>query len=305
MNKSGVHHVAIGVKNFDLMQSFYRDVLGISKVFVEFPEIEHKPLSELVRMPHVVFKGVMLFHPAGGMIVELVKMTNPVPRPVRNDFRYGDIGLNKIIIYVNELEHFYIEYKDRINFCSKPKMAKVPGLGDYHFVYCKDPEGNLIEFIANSNVKTQTGYGGVYGAGIGVTDLERSMSFYQSKMAFDQVIIKPHEKFSGHVDEITGYKNTKVRSCMLSSSQGGGVIELFEAIKPRGRSIPFSTIWGDLGYLQVCLNGNDIIEIADYCRREGIEVIAGPNTADDDLAPSLVYLRDPDGLMLEYICFRQ
>jgi len=43
------------------------------------------------------------------------------------------------------------------------------------------------------------------------------------------------------------------------------MIELFEVMEPRGRSMPFAAGWGDFGYLQVCLNGkqgDDIFQMA-------------------------------------------
>jgi catechol 2,3-dioxygenase-like lactoylglutathione lyase family enzyme len=100
---SGVHHVAIGVKNLETMESFYRDALGFTEVFAEFDQSEQELMHEVVRAPHVVFGGVILKQKAGGILVELIRMTFPVARSIRKDFRYGDIGVAKIAVAVSDV----------------------------------------------------------------------------------------------------------------------------------------------------------------------------------------------------------
>jgi catechol 2,3-dioxygenase-like lactoylglutathione lyase family enzyme len=93
-----------------------------------------------------------------------------------------------------------------------------------------------------------------------------------------------------------------VRSCLLSNGIGG-MVELFEVLHPRGRSIPFAANWGDFGYLHLCLNAKDIHKIARYLQKEGIEIISPPMNADDERAPAFMYFRDPDGIFLEVMDF--
>lgn len=297
----GVHHVAIGVKSLKNMKSFYQGVLEFTDVFDEIPEAEHEAMSEVLRMSPVIFKGVMFSQGAGGVSLELIQMTKPVPRAIRNDFRYGDIGVAKITIAVSDVEGFYKDFKDMLNFCSEPKLAMVPGWGDYPFVYCKDPEGNLIEFISGVNGPVNDRFGGVRWAGVSVTDLPRSRVFYQQYFGFDSVVINNHENFSGLTDEVSGSSQTRVRSCVLANSKGGGLLELFEVMEPRGRSIPFATNWGDFGYLQVCFYCENTPEMADYLEGEGIEFITGIKTIADnpDHAGSFIYIKDPDGIPVE------
>jgi catechol 2,3-dioxygenase-like lactoylglutathione lyase family enzyme len=298
---TGVHHVAIGVKSLEVMKSFYQDVLEFTNVFGEFPETEHEAMSEVLRMSPVVFKGIMFSQKAGGVSLELIQMTNPAPRAIRKDFRYGDIGVAKIAIAVPDVERFYGDYRDRLGFCSEPKAAAVPGWGEYPFVYCRDPEGNLIEFISGVNVPTHDKFGGIRWVGLSVTDLPRSVSFYQHYFGFDSVVIGSHEGFTGLVDEVSVGSHTRVRSCLLANSKGGGMLELFEVMEPRGRSIPFATNWGDFGYLQVCFYCENTHEMADYLEREGIEFLTRIKTIADDpeQAGSFMHIKDPDGIPVE------
>jgi catechol 2,3-dioxygenase-like lactoylglutathione lyase family enzyme len=302
---SGVHHVAIGVKNLDTMKSFYRDILGFTEVFAEFGESEQEIMREVVRASRVVFSGVILCQRAGGILLELIRMTDPVPRPIRKDFRYGDIGVTKITVAVSDVKALYEELKGKVSFCSEPKFAVIRGWGDYPFVYCRDPEGNLVEFVSIINVEVKGGFGGARSIGISVTNLERSISFYQKHLGFDVVMMSRHKNFSGLVDEVSGDKDTQVRSCLLAANNTGDcMIELFEVSKPRGRSIPFSANWGDFGYLQVCFNCDDIRGMGSYGEKVGMEFLCSPKRMDGGIPEhpgEFFYGKDPDGIPIEFL----
>ena len=302
----GVHHIAVGVKNLERMKSFYQNVLLFDNLFVDFPEAEYPALNEVVRSPNPRYTAILFSQAAGGIIVELVQMVNPVPRPIRKDFRYGDIGLAKMTIAVSAVEDIVKEFKGKIDFCSKPKSVMIPGYGEYRFVYCKDPEGNMIELISGPETAVKDRFGGVPWVGVCVTDLERSVPFYQKMGGFDSFFINTHENFSGLVDDVSGGQNTKVRSCILKSSQAEGMIELFEVMEPRGRSLPFGTKWGDFGYAQVCLNGkqgDDIFEMASYFEKEGMAFLSGPQLMHDEREGAFFYMKDPDGIPVEFLVF--
>lgn len=301
---SGVHHIAVGIRNLETMRAFYRDVLGLNRVFGEYPDTEHVEMAEVVRDPHPAFAPLLLYQEAGGIVIELVRMTNPPPRPIRRDFRYGDIGVNKFSILVSDVDELARELKGRINFCSGPKSGQIPGWGGYRFVHARDPEGNLIEFFSSENLPVKGLFGGVQWVGVSVTDLDRSIAFYRKYGGLDKVFIPTHESYSGQVDEISGGKSTGVRSCVLAGRPGGGMVELFEVSQPHGRSIPFAARWGDYGYLQVCFIGEGAMsEMAADLEGAGLEFLCQPTIMGDEPPGSFVYLKDPDGIPVECLIF--
>jgi len=300
---AGVHHVALGVKNLETMKSFYKDVLGFNSSPQEPPAAPHEIMSDITRGVIPVFAASMLSQDADGIIVEFIHMITPVPRAIRQDSCYGDIGANKMAIAVSDVNKLYQELKDKVNFLSSPKSIEIPGYGAYNFVYCKDPEGNLIELVSGAKLPVKNKFGGVRWVGISVTDLKRSVSFYQKYAGFDNFVVKPHDNFSGLVDEISRNKQTKVRSCILASSKGGGMVELFEVLEPRGRSIPSYTLWGDFGYLQTCLMCKNVPEIAARFEKVGLEFLLKLQRMPGEEGAVFTYIRDPDGIPLEFLGF--
>ena len=302
----GIHHNALGVKDLTTMRAFYRDVLGFDTIFVDFPLAEYPALDDITRFPHTKYQAVLFNQKAGGIILELMQMHQPLGRPIRKDFKYGDLGQAKITIVVPDVELTYKELKGKANFCSRPKSVTIAGFGDYHFVYLRDPENSMVELVSAAKLPVKSKFGGMQWVGVSVTNLDRSIAFYQKILGMDIMFISKHDKFSGLVDELSGAEQTKVRSCVLGSSKGPNMIELFEVLEPRGRSIPFATRWGDYGFAQICFSGKqgvDISEIAAHYEKQGIEFMCEPKWMHDERDGAFFYMKDPDGVPIEFLVF--
>jgi catechol 2,3-dioxygenase-like lactoylglutathione lyase family enzyme len=296
----GVHHVGMGVRDYAGMREFYVNTLEMTKSYAEMPD-SWNSMVDMFRTSYHRFSCILFSQDAGGVFVELVSVSIPLPKPIRRDGVYGDVGVNKMTIAVSDVRSVYKEKKGKINFASKPKSARLTGWGDYNFVYARDPEGNLIEFVSGPKLEVKDQFGGVRWLGVGVTDLERSMEFYQKFVGFDTIVVKPHERFSGMVDEVSGASVTQVRSCLLANSKGGGMLEVYECMKPRGRSIPLNTYWGDFGYLELCVEADDIHEMVNYCKKQGLEFLHAPTMGfeAEDMELWFMYIKDPDGIPVE------
>jgi hypothetical protein len=120
------------------------------------------------------------------------------------------------------------------------------------------------------------------------------------------MVIEPHESFSGLVGDVSGSKDTQVRSCLLANSNGFHMLELYEVSKPRGRSIPFHVLWGDYGYLESCYICEDLLSLARHFMKEGLEFISSPTGMEvhEEAVQGtawFLYVRDPDGIPVEVL----
>ena len=79
------------------------------------------------------------------------------------------------------------------------------------------------------------------------------------------------------------------------------MLEVYECMKPRGRSIPLNTYWGDFGYLELCVEADDIHEMVNYCKKEGLEFLHVPTMGfeAEDMELWFMYIKDPDGIPVE------
>jgi catechol 2,3-dioxygenase-like lactoylglutathione lyase family enzyme len=271
----GIDHVGLGVRDMKRMASFYADRFGL-EIIASMPEGDHPAIRGLLRSPTAVHSSSLLASRAGGLTLALFQQVDPPPRPIRADHRYGDVGVAKLRFFVADVNSSR---------------------------YMSDPEGNLIELV--NAPKQPNGDAPVLSSvGVAVTDLDRSLAFYHDVLGLDTMLQTPNEHFSTLLDEVTGHPGATARSCVLGSSKGRGALELVEVTKPRGRSIPFGTQWGDFGYLQLCLYATAGERLAAQVAAEKLDVILPLQTIDDpDFPGQFMYLRDPDGIPVEVLVY--
>ena len=301
----GVQHVLTGVRDYQEARGFYGDILGVTEKFYDYG-ISWNACPDLYRASHHYAYAGYYGRKEGGILVECAQLTQPTPRPIHSKARYGDLGVNKITIEVSDVKQFCEKYKDKITFLCQPKSTEVPGWGDYAFIYGADRDGNLIEFISSSRIHVKETIGSIRSVGLSVTELDRSIDFYQRHCDFDTMEVKPHESFSGLVGEVSGSNNTLVRSCLLANSNGFNMLELYEVSKPRGRCVPFHCIMGDIGWQEMCFVTEDVLGVAKYCIEQEIEFACHPTPIDLKLEDGwkkkwFMHARDPDGILVEFI----
>lgn len=107
----------------------------------------------------------------------------------------------------------------------------------------------MIELISGPKIVVQDRFGGFLRVSVSMTDLNRSLWLYRKAAGFDSVFRNSHGSFSGLVDEVSGGKDTRVRSGILESSKAEDMVGLFEVVDPLGRSIPFRD---EMGRFRLC-----------------------------------------------------
>lgn len=303
---SGIHHLGTGVRDIQAARKFYEEILEFKVSIEEIDESINTMADTFRNSPHS-FMGFLKCQEAGGITVEAIKKKYPTARAIQKKPQFGDIGVNKITIAVQNVHLFYDMYQGKIAFSGTPQSVNLAS-GDYEFLFGRDPEGNIIEFVSGNRLRMEReGFGGLVSVGVSVTDLERSKAWYMEHFGFD-VVVDEHDKFSGKMNDISNSTGMQVRTCLLDSStrEGGGMLELYEVSNPRGRSIPFGTEWGDYGYMEICLfcPGN-IHDLSKYLMEQGLDVFQRPTNFGCDETGSFeywfAYVRDPDGIFVESV----
>jgi catechol 2,3-dioxygenase-like lactoylglutathione lyase family enzyme len=134
--------------------------------------------------------------------------------------------------------------------------------------------------------------------GITVSDLDRSIRFYRDVLGFE---VSPPVQVSGAMFE----KITGVAGCIIdiAFARGAGhIVELLCYRVPADRRT--STLRAcDAGFWHLCFKVRDIEQVARNARAFGYEPLGDIQTATDPPVTGLrvVYVRDPDGVVLELI----
>ena len=192
-----------------------------------------------------------------------------------------------------------------------PSVAKDPS-GTKHF-FVKDPYGNIFQIVESASIFKKTGAqtGGVYGAVIGVSDIDKSIGLYSKVLGYD-VVVYDNE---GSFDDLNGVsstgetyrrvllKHSKTRKGAFSPLLGPSQIELIQKTSSVGRKIYENRYWGDLGFIHLCFDVTDMAALKAKAAENGYAfTVDSANSFDmGEAAGHFTYIADPDGSLIEFV----
>ena len=306
---AGIQQIGVGVEQVDEAFDWYRKHFGMDVI-----AFREKAVAELM-LPYTEGKkrerdAMLALNMIGGGGFEIWQHTGKAPQAPLIPPTLGDYGIFITKLRSSDVKKAYQSYKDKgLKLLSE--LLTDPS-GSQHF-FVKDPFENIFQIVENNHVFMNTGdvNGGVYGAIIGVSDMEKSFAVYQDILEYDQVIYDETKIFDEFASLPGGkremrrvlLKHSKKRTGSFSPMFGPTVIELVQLTQEKGKAIFEGRIWGDLGFIHLCF---DIIGM-DALRRE-VSQKGFPFTVDSaesfdmgEAAGHFAYISDPDGTPIEFV----
>lgn len=303
---SGIQQIGIGNTSVYDTFDWYRKNLGMDlPVFDEaaeaalmLPYTEGQPRSR---------HAILALNMMGGGGAEIWQYTSKVGQPAAFDVKLGDLGIFAAKFKSPNVSKSH-EVLSKNNIVSE--IIKTPE-GKDHF-YLNDPFGNPIEIVASDNWfgKGISHSGGVYGAVIGVSNIDRSKEFYKDILGFDVVVYDKQGQFGDFKFLNSDSKefrrvllrHSKERKGPFSQLLGAAEIELVQVIDQTPRKIFENRMWGDLGYIHLCFDIVGMDALREKCKN-----YACPFTVDSgdfdmgEAAGHFAYIEDPDGALIEFV----
>ena len=133
----GIHHVAIGVPDFQADLAFYRDVLGFEEVQRTDFSGPNPLVTAAIGIEEPAAEMAMLR--GGNAYIELWQYSSPAPRDLRAD--PPDFGYPHFALEVTDIEAEHA----RLSAAGMQFVGPPAEFGDSAAVYGRDPFGNVIE----------------------------------------------------------------------------------------------------------------------------------------------------------------
>ena len=140
----GVHHIGVSTRNLKHLLQFYCDVLGFELI----REMGWKSGTELgdvvdriIGIKNSSAKGAMVTK--GGVTIEMFEYSAPEPKPIPSGWKVCDHGYTHICVEVDDIDGEY----ERLSKAGVTFHAPPQAFGGMKAVYCRDPEGHVIELL--------------------------------------------------------------------------------------------------------------------------------------------------------------
>ncbi|MCB0523677.1 MAG: VOC family protein [Saprospiraceae bacterium] len=310
---SGIQQVGIGVSNVHEAFKWYRQHFGMDIPMFEeaaeaglmLPYTGGQPQSR-----HAIL--ALNLHGGGGM--EIWQYTGRTPVAPEFGPQLGDLGINIAKIKCRDvMACFHRLRKSGVTILTNPMVRPD---GTEHF-FVKDPWNNPFEITAARDWFSQPANdgkgttGGMYGAIIGVSDMDSSIKFYSevlgySVKAFDQIAV--FEDLAGLDGGFEKYRRVLLqhpdkRKGPFSRLLGDSEIELYQALDRKPRKIFENRFWGDLGYIHLCFDITGMAEMKQFCAEQGHPFTIDSSGSFDmgEAAGYFSYIEDPDGTLIEFV----
>lgn len=305
----GIQQIGIGVANADEAFKWYATKLGADALIFDDCN-EATFMAQFMGGKPRKKRALLGLNMQGGGGYEIWQYTNRKPAKPKNEFKVGDLGINFPFIKTKDISKTYNRLKGlQENILSE--ICEEPD-GNKSF-YLKDPFNNILKIKEFNSwyAEKKEDVGGIYGATIGVSNIEDSLKLYSDILGYDKIEFDKTAIFK----DLQGLNNgeKKFRRILLSHSKervggfsklfGNSQIELIQCVENNPNLIFENRFWGDLGYIHLCFDIRNMKILEEECKEKNLpfKVISSPSFDMGDANGHWGYIQDNDGTLIEFI----
>ena len=306
----GLQQVGIGVKSVDETWKWYREHFGLDIPMLADEGVAERMLPYTGGKPQPRYAVLAASLQSGGGLEIWEPRGRELNYPAEPP-KLGDLGIFIAKIKSRDVAATYDDFARKgLHLLSAPTVSFA---GLKHF-YMVDPWNNMLEIEENPYVfvrsKTFT-TGGVVGAVLGVSDMDRSINFYGKLLGYNEVRVDE----VGVFDELKALpggdrlvrrvllERTEPFAGPLSELMGPSHLELVQAVEAPVVKIYENRFWGDPGFIHLCFDIRNMDAVEVDCKALGHPFVCDSGVDFDmgDANGHFTYVEDPDGTLIEFV----
>ena len=324
---SAIQQVGVGTADFRRSWDWYIEHFGFDVKILEDDTVAERMLPYTggrSRKRH----ACIAVNLQGGGGLEIWQYSNRVPKPAAFKVGVGDTGIFGAKIKCADVQKFHARLSAK--GVKTSALSAAPDGAPCFWVL--DLFGNAFQIVERKDVFIRDGKlcGGVAGALVGVTQMDRSIEFYRDVLGYDRLEYDRTGRFddwsfpAGPTASASDVPQTpdfpgggeRYRRVLLSRSEapggafggllGSNAIELVQPLDREPRRIFEDRFWGDPGFIQICYDVSGMDELGRFCASKGhpFTVDSCPNGEVFDMGEAsgrFTYIEDPDGTLIEFV----
>lgn len=307
---SGIQQLGVGNTNVQETFKWYRQAFGTDIKIFEEAAMAELMLPYTANMPHARH-AILAISMNGGGGFEIWQYTSRQAQETAFKIQLGDLGIFAGKIKSYDINASFTHLK---NYGAKilTQITTAPD-GRKHF-YITDLWGNVFEIIEETSSWYQQknfSTGGVLGATIGVTDIDKSIELYKTVLGFDKIVSDITNIFTDW-QGVEGSQKKFRRVVLRNSSPregsfgpllGDNEIELIQAFDYTPHKIFENRLWGDCGFIHLCFDIKNMKALEEACKKAGhpFTVDGGAGFEMGEAAGHFTYIEDADGTLIEFV----
>lgn len=308
---NGIQQVGIGTVDFRRSWRWFIDHFGFDIRILEDDTVAERMLPYTggqAQKRHACIAANL----NGGGALEIWQYSERAPKEPTKPAEIGDLGIWAAKVRCRDVEAFrrQIDEEGIVSTAITMTPDKVKCF------YLRDLYGNLFQIVESSEtfIEQKKLCGGIAGACIGVSDMERSLEFYRDILGYDTIVYDftcVHKDWEEIISGKQTYrrvllKSSKASSGAFSGLYGSNSIELVQALERKPTRIYEGRYWGDPGFIQVCYDVVGMDAFGRFCAEKGhpftVDSCPGGEVFDmGDASGRFTYVEDPDGTLLEFV----
>jgi catechol 2,3-dioxygenase-like lactoylglutathione lyase family enzyme len=311
---NALQHVGQGVRDVDTTYEFYKRNFGY-KVKLNDLTVASKELEAVLGSVETM-RMMMALNVKGGGILELIEHKSKPISSLPEGNIYGHYGILEIGYGVLNIEKVVSDFQSRgVKMLTPIHEIDLGGGRRWRYAYLKDPDGLPLQLtedlLPGTPASAKAEVHGVSHVSIGVSNLERSIAFYQSTLEFDRLVCEFEslvpEKNPAGSDFLRMKMAILERSADVRGPLAGllprGAVKLIEIPAEKARHIYEGRPWGDVGCMEFCLDVSDLLATIEVMKEKGVEIYLPPMEMSMGTGSKgfLAYIRDPDGTTVEFV----
>lgn len=297
---SGIQQVGIGVSQATKAMHTYKHLFGMD-VLIFDDEAQASLMTQYTGGVVYSRRAILTMNLQGGGGLEIWQFKDRTPTQGAQ-VALGHLGINAAILKSRNLKQSH----QRLSVIDGLVVSAIAsGPDGQPYFYVTDTDSNHFKIIPSTDWFQNNDFdlGGVVGAVIGVSDMEKSIAFYQTILGFDTITYDNLCTENGHNFRKVGLSKAATGKGAFNTLLGNVTVELLQNLDQKQPKIYENRFWGDCGFIHLCFDVIAMDALKNHAATHGLEFTVDSNNtfAMDNASGRFCYIEDPDGTLIELV----